>query len=183
MAKVARLFAVLAALSSFVQAAVAADAPELKVEHSIIIDAAPDEVWAVAGDFNGIPRWLPTIAESRMILGKSGQVGSIRELIRQNGTKVQERLLEYETGEQKVLTYTYVGGTVIATDYFATMIVSDAGGGKTKVVWKARFKRLAYWTDNPPEGQDDATPLNALNKVYPLGLESLKKVVEESQRN
>lgn len=178
MANVARLVVVLVALSGFMQVAAAADAPELKVEHSILIDATPDEVWAVAGDFNGIPRWLPTIAESRMTVGKSGQVGSIRELTRQNGTKVQEKLLEYETGDEKVLTYTYVGGAVIATDYFATMIVSDAGGGKSKVVWKARFKRLAYWTDEPPEGQDDATPLNALNKTYPMGLENLKKVVE-----
>ncbi|HEX7810796.1 MAG TPA: SRPBCC family protein, partial [Burkholderiales bacterium] len=132
------------------------------------------------GDFNGIHRWLPTIAASRIILGKNDRVGAIRELTRQNGTKVQEKLLEYETGDEKSLTYTYVGGTVIATDYFATMIVSDAGGGRAKVVWKARFKRLAYWTDEPPEGQDDATPLNALNKTYPLGLENLKKVVEES---
>jgi mxaD protein len=181
MANVARLLWLLAALSGFTQGALAADAPELKVEHSILIDATPEEVWAVAGDFNGIQRWLTTIAESRMILGKSGQVGAIRELTRQNGTKVQEKLLEYETGDEKILTYTYVGGTVIATDYFATMIVSDAGNGKSKVVWKARFKRLAYWTDNPPEGQDDATPLNALNKTYPLGLGNLKKVVEGEQ--
>jgi len=47
------------------------------------------------------------------------------------------------------------------------------------VVWKARFKRVAYWTDEPQAGQDDATPLNALNKTYPMGLENLKKVIEE----
>ena len=56
-----------------------------------------------------------------------------------------------------------------------------AGNGQTRVVWKSRFKRLAYWTDDPPEGQDDATPVNALNKVYPLGLQTLKKVVEEAR--
>jgi hypothetical protein len=48
-------------------------------------------------------------------------------------------------------------------------------------VWKARFKRVAYWTDEPPAGQDDATPLTALNKVYPMGLENLKKIIEENQ--
>jgi hypothetical protein len=175
------LLAVLAVLLGLAQVVAAADAPELKVEHSITIDATPDEVWAVAGDFNGIQRWLPTIAASRMILGKSDQVGAIRELTRQNGTKVEEKLLEYENGSEKTLTYTYVGGAVIATDYFATMIVSPAGEGKTKVVWKARFKRLAYWTDQPPEGQDDATPVNLLNKAYPFGLQTLKKVVEESK--
>ena len=180
MAGMTRMLSLLLALSGWnAQCVFAADAPELKVEHSIVIDATPEQVWEVAGDFNGIQRWLPTIAESRLILGKNRQVGAIRELTRVNGTKVQEKLLEYET-DPFSFTYTYVGGVVASTDYFATMTVSGAGNGKSKVTWKARFKRLAYWTDNPPEGQDDATPLNALNKVYPLGLETLKKVVEEA---
>ncbi len=166
----------------FGQQAMAADAPELKVEHSIVINAAPEQVWAVAGDFVGLNRWLSFIPESRLILGKNNQVGAIRELRRMNGTTVQEKLVEYET-DPMTLTYTYVGGAVASTDYFSTMTVSDAGGGKSRVVWKARFKRLAYWTDTPPEGQDDATPVNMLNKVYPLGLENLKKVVEESAGN
>lgn len=166
----------------FGRQAMAVDAPELKVEHSIIINATPEQVWAVAGDFVGLNRWLPVIPESRLILGKNNQVGAIRELTRLNGTKVQEKLLEYET-DPMTLTYTYIDGVVASTDYFATMVISDAGKGKTKVVWKARFKRLAYWTDQPPAGQDDATPLNGLNKTYPAGLENLKKVVEESVGN
>lgn len=178
MADLTKVLMVVAALFAWSVPAGAADAPELRVEHSIIIDAPPEAVWAVAGDFNGIPRWLPSIAHSRMVLGANNQVGSIRELTRQNGTRVQERLLEYETGEPKTLTYTYVGGEVIASDYFATMVVSDTGNGRTQVVWKARFKRLAYWTDDPPPGQDDAHTLNLLNKAYPLGLQTLKKVVE-----
>ncbi len=168
---------ILALLAAFAPAASAVDAPEMKVEHSILINAAPEQVWEVVADFNGLPRWLPTIVESRLILGTNRQVGAIRELTRANGTKVQEKLLEYETNPM-TFTYTYLDGQVGATDYFATMTATDAGGGKTKVVWKARFKRVAYWTDNPPPGQDDATPLNALNKVYPLGLQTLKKVVE-----
>jgi hypothetical protein len=159
------------------QQALAVDAPELGVEHSIVIDASPQRVWAVAGDFVGINRWLPVIPESRLILGRNNQVGAIRELTRFNGTKVEERLVDYD-GDAMTLTYTYMGGQVGASDYFATLTVADAGNGRTKVVWKARFKRVAYWTDNPPPGQDDATPVNALNKVYPAGLENLKKIVE-----
>jgi hypothetical protein len=155
----------------------AADAPELNVEHSILINARPEVVWEIASDFNGITRWLPTIAASRIIAGKNHTVGCIRELTRANGTKVEERLVEYDD-TLMTMTYTYVGGQVMATDYFSTLTVSEAGDGKSKVVWKARFKRLAYWTDEPPAGQDDATPLTALNKVYPLGLQALKKAAE-----
>lgn len=158
----------------------AAEAPELNIEHSIVINARPEVVWDVVSDFNGLPRWLSTITESRIILGKNREVGAIRELTRANGTKVQEKLIAYEPWNMS-LGYTYIGGQVGATDYFPTMTVSDAGNGKSKVVWKARFKRVAYWTDEPPAGQDDATPLNALNKVYPMGLENLKKIIEEQQ--
>lgn len=158
----------------------AAEAPEMTIEHSIVINAPPEAVWEVVSDFNGLPRWLSTITESRIVLGKNREVGAIRDLTRANGTKVQEKLIVYEPWNMTI-GYTYIGGQVAATDYFPLITVSDAGGGKSKVVWKARFKRVAYWTDDPPPGQDDATPLAALNKVYPMGLENLKKIVEEQQ--
>jgi mxaD protein len=166
---------VLLLLSPFV--ARAADAPELRVEHSIVIDAPPESVWAVAGDFVGLDHWYPLVASSKLILGKNRTVGCVRELTRGNGTKVEEKLVDYEDLAM-TLSYTYAGGQPLSSDYYATLTVLDAGNGKSRVVWKARFKRLAYWTDDPPPGQDDATPLNALNKAYPLGLENLKKVVE-----
>jgi len=159
----------------------AVEAPEMNIEHSIVINAPPEAVWDVVSDFNGLPRWLSTITESRISLGKNREVGAIRELTRANGTKVQEKLIAYEPWNMS-LGYTYIGGQVGATDYFPTMTVSDAGDGKSKVVWKARFKRVAYWTDEPPAGQDDATPLNGLNKVYAMGLENLKKIIEEGRQ-
>ena len=158
----------------------AAEAPEMTIEHSIVINAPPEAVWEVVSDFNGLPRWLSTITESRIVLGKNREVGAIRDLTRANGTKVQEKLIVYEPWNMTI-GYTYIGGQVAATDYFPLITVSDTGGGKSKVVWKARFKRVAYWTDDPPPGQDDATPLAALNKVYPMGLENLKKIIEEKQ--
>ena len=158
----------------------AAEAREMNIEHSIVINAPPEVVWEVVSDFNGLPRWLSTITESRIVLGKNREVGAIRALTRANGTKVQEKLIAYEPWNMSI-GYTYIGGQVGATDYFPTMTVSDAGGGKSKVVWKAHFKRVAYWTDEPPAGQDDETPLNMLNKVYAMGLESMKKLIEEGQ--
>jgi len=159
----------------------AAEAREMGIEHSIVINAPPEVVWEVVSDFNGLPRWLSTITESRIVLGKNREVGAIRALTRANGTKVEEKLIVYEPWDMTI-GYTYIGGQVGATDYFPTMTVSDAGGGKSKVVWKARFKRVAYWTDDPPAGQDDATPLNTLNKVYVMGLEGMKKLIEQGEQ-
>jgi carbon monoxide dehydrogenase subunit G len=172
------LLSLLIALSATPLTASAVDAPELRVEHSITIDAAPDRVWAVVSDFVGLDHWYPLIASSKLILGANKTVGCVRELTRLNGTKVEEKLVDYDNLEM-TLTYTYAGGQPMSSDYFATVTVSDAGDGKSNVVWKARFKRLAYWTEEPPPGQDDATPVNALNRAYPLGLQNLKKMVED----
>lgn len=154
-----------------------ADAKELHVEHHIVIDAPPEAVWEVAGDFVGLDKWYPPAQASKLVLGHNREVGAIRELTRGNGTKVEEKLIEYDPWNH-TLTYTYAEGQPMSSDYFATLTVKDAGNGKSLVEWKARFKRLAYWTDNPPPGQDDETVTKALNIGYPLGLKTLKQVVE-----
>jgi hypothetical protein len=46
------------------------------------------------------------------------------------------------------------------------------------VEWRGTFKRLAYWTDDPPAGQDDKTSLEFLNNAYKSGLANLKKILE-----
>ena len=39
----------------------------------------------------------------------------------------------------------------------------------------------SYWVDPPPEGQDDATLTEFYNRIYKIGLESLKRTVEGGQ--
>jgi len=158
-----------------------AQATEQRVEHSIVIDAPPEVVWAVVGDFAGLHKWYPPIPESRLVLGRNNEVGAIRELRRGNGTRVEEKLVDYDPYNRS-FTYTYAEGEVLSSDYFATVTVKEAPGGKSQVEWKARFKRLAYWTDNPPPGQDDETVRKALDTGYPLGLKSLKEIVERGSR-
>ena len=99
-------------LLSFLLAVLAApllavEVPEMNIEHSIVINAPPEAVWEVVGDFNGLPRWLSTITESRIILGKNREVGAIRELRRANGTKVQEKADCLRTLEQVAGVYLY----------------------------------------------------------------------------
>ena len=78
--------------------------------------------------------------------------------------------------------YTYVDGVVRAADYYSEVVVKDAGAGRSVVEWRGRFKRLAYWTDNPPAGQDDKAALDFLNGAFKSGLDNLKKTLEAPQR-
>ena len=167
-------------LAAVLPGAALADARELTTTQSIRIKASTEQVWAVAGDFAGLARWFPPAQSSRLVLRDRNEEGAIRELVRRNGTRVTERLVEYDPWNMR-LTYTYVDGMVAASDYFATVQVRDAGGGETEVVWSARFTRLNYWQDPPPAGQEDETLVKFFAGVYRTGLEYLRQVVEQGQ--
>ena len=156
-----------------------ADAQELSLQKSITIDAPVDVVWKLVGDFNGINKWHPLLRQSQIVLGENNRPGCVRELTRANGTKVNEKLLNRDAARMS-LEYTAVSGTMIATDYFSIISVraSDADAEKSVVEWQGRYKRKAYWTDEPPEGQDDKFSTEVLTRAYTVGLEALKAKIE-----
>jgi len=176
-----RLLSLLLVLGLGHAAGALADAQELSIFHTIAIKAPPDVVWAMAGDFAGIQRWSPGTESSRLVLRNRNETGAIRLLRRRsNGTQVTEKLLDYDPLNRR-MAYTYVDGAVGASDYYSVLSVKDAGDGTSIVEWRGKFKRLAYWTDNPPAGQDDQTALDFLNNAYKSGLASLKKILEAQQ--
>lgn len=155
-----------------------ADAAELSIFHTITIEAPADEVWALAGDFGGIQRWAPGTESSKLVLRGRNETGAIRQLRRRtDGTQVTEQLLDYDPPNRR-MAYTYVDGAVRAADYYSELAVKEAGPGRSVVEWRGRFRRLAYWTDAPPAGQDDEAALDFLNGAYKSGLANLKKVLE-----
>ena len=154
-----------------------AQAKEQAILETITIDAPADQVWAVAGDFAGLAKWYPLIESSKLILGRNGEVGCIRELTRLNGTKVEEKLIDFNPWDH-TLTYTYAGGQPLSSDYFATLTVKDAGDGRSLVEWKARFKGLDYTVDDPAR---DERLVKLLSGGYQKGLASLKQKVEAAR--
>jgi carbon monoxide dehydrogenase subunit G len=160
--------------------AIAAEANDLNASQTIQINAPPEAVWAVVGDFNGSPRWLPLVANSEIVVGKNNRVGAIRLITRRDGTKVTERLLDHDSQAMR-MAYTYIDGAVRASDYFPVLSVKDAGNGTSVVEWSAHFKRLEYSIDPPPPGQDDKTMTDFYNRLYKSGLENLKRVIESGQ--
>jgi uncharacterized protein YndB with AHSA1/START domain len=154
-----------------------ADAKELSTVQTIRIKASPEVVWPHVADFGGLAKWFPSAESTRLVLRSKPEEGAIRELNRRNGTRVFEKLVEFDPYNMRI-TYTYVDGAVAASDYFATMQVKDVGNGESEVVWSGRFTRLAYWQDPPPAGQEDETLVKFFSGVYKAGLGALKAKIE-----
>ena len=83
----------------------------------------------------------------------------------------------------KYIKYTYSGGLPLTSDYFSEILLEELNENNTKVIWKANFKRLHYWTKKPPIGQEDHVLINKLSNVYQVGLKQLKNYIEKNGKN
>jgi carbon monoxide dehydrogenase subunit G len=90
----------------------------------IELQASPDAVWALVGDFGGIGKWMPGI-ESCVVDGDD-------RILKLMGLEITERL-ERRDDEDRTLTYRIVGGAPVA-NHEATIAVRPAGQG-SNVTW------------------------------------------------
>ena len=147
-----------------------------KVTETIEINAPPEKVWAVVGNFQDMS-WHPAVEKTE---GEGGNaVGAKRKLTLKGGGAIAEELAKYEP-EKMSLMYriTDVDVKVLpVTNYASWLTVKPADGGKSIVEWRGAFYRGYPNNDPPPELNDEAA-VKAVTGVYKAGLEGLKKKIE-----
>ena len=160
-----------------------------EVDEKIVINAAPEKVWAMLKDFSAIDKWHPAVESVEM---KDDNVRVLTLKSEGNPTITEE--LEKVDEEKMSLIYKITDMSVIKTitfnskdtpyytlpvsTYKSWMFVKPVDGG-TEVRWRAKFYRS--FMDNPPvpEGQSDAEAVEAVKAVYTSGLENLKNIMEK----
>ena len=152
-----------------------------KYESSIHINASPDKVWAVVGDFAHPEQWLPQV-ESTTAQG-GNEKGATRELKLKGGGSLKEELVNYDAA-QFTLKYKLDDPTdpkvFPVNNYSSTLKVESDGSGGSKVEWKAAYYRW-FLNNNPPPGQNEEAANAAVSKIYQEGLANLKSVVESQK--
>ena len=149
-----------------------------KVSESVTIDAPPDAVWALVGDFPNAAEWLPMVESSS---GEGGvEPGATRTLELGGEARVIEELRKYDA-EKMSLSYripvaTHDVAVLPVNNYSSTISVAPEGGGST-VTWKGAFYRGYPNNDPPPELSDEAA-VEAVTALYRAGLDRLKEVAE-----
>ena len=135
---------------------------------SAIIPGAPEEIWEKVRDFNGLPRWLPLVSESRILDGRAAdQVGCTREFFLQNGDRITETLVSLSDYD---MTFSYTMGDtpMPLSNYFATMRLTPVTEtGDTFAEWSAEF-------DCAPENED-ALGTRIGEGVFETGLKALAR--------
>jgi hypothetical protein len=171
-----RFFGGAAALVSLtpVAALAAHGASPLKVVETGIVDAPPQNVWAVVSDFAHAD-WLPGVARVEATGGDVPDQAR-RRLIMTDGGVIEELLTKRDT-ERMMLGLHREGDDVKrlpATNYTALITLRPAEVGKTEVEWKARFYRGHPTNDPPPELNDDVAiaAVTALQRAYLAALKA-----------
>ena len=122
----------------------------------IDLNAAPDKVWELIGDFGGT--WHPLIADIKLIGGGIGQLRVIETI---DGKQIIERLDAIDNAA-RFYRYTSISG-IPASDYTARLEVKPNGVGSS-VQWGAQYL---------PKGQGDVVVRAIVSTLFKTGLESL----------
>jgi hypothetical protein len=172
----ARRLALVLALAMLGPALATAHGPtRQKVVEQVEINAPPEKVWAVIGNFQDMG-WHPVVAKTEGAGGN--EQGATRTLTLQSGGKIHEKLNKYDK-EGRSLSYeiTEVDVMVLPVTNYSSTLAVKGEGGKSTVEWRGAFYRGFMNNDPPPELSDEAAT-KAITGVYRGGLDALKKKLE-----
>ena len=112
----------------------------IKVYTSSVIDAPADAVWAQVRDFNGLPRWTPFVAESRIEENQpADRIGCVRNFRLRDGGVIRERLLTLSDYDYQC-SYSILESPMGVENYVATLKLTPVtDGGRTFAEWWAEF--------------------------------------------
>ena len=125
------------------------------------INMSPDQLWEFIGKFDALPEWHPAVSASKREDG-----GRIRRLSLFGGGEIAERLEQIDD-DDRLYRYSIISSPLPLANYTATLRVKDDGGGKSIVEWSSEFA---------PSGVTDGDTSSAIEDVYRMGFENLRKM-------
>lgn len=136
----------------------------LSVTKQATLEVPPSTAWALLGDFNGLNRWHPAIANSELTSGNGQNKNSKRILTLGDGALIKETLLDYNNSYMSY-TYKITESPLPISDYRASIKVAKNAKGTSTITWKSTFNAA---------GVEDAKALEIITGAYEAGLNSLE---------
>lgn len=148
-------------------------AANLAVKETASVAASPDKVWAVLGNFSGLPGWHPAVAATDIVKGVDNRQGAVRSITTKDGARIVEELLAYNASKHN-MTYRINASPLPVTDYVSTLAVAPSGKGSI-ITWKSQFKR-----DPAAKEVDDAKAKDIVAGMYKSGFDGLRAALGET---
>jgi uncharacterized protein YndB with AHSA1/START domain len=129
------------------------------VKQEIHIDAAPAEVWRVAGDPGRIADWSPAIASSSV----EGDRRSCT--LADGGAQIEETILDH-SDEERHYRYEVLDGPLPVSSYVSSFEVTEHGL-QTQVTWAAEFE--------PADPAQEEELVRTFEEIYGDGLAASRR--------
>jgi Polyketide cyclase / dehydrase and lipid transport len=141
----------------------------IKVYTSTVINGSADAVWAVVRDFNGLAKWTPFVADSRIEGGlPADKVGCIRNFRLKDGGLIREQLLTLSDYDYQC-TYSILESPMGVENYVATLKLTPVTDGNTTFAeWWAEF--------DPPMGKEKELADGIGQGVFQAAFNQLKSM-------
>jgi mxaD protein len=147
-----------------------------RITETVDVQASPDTVWKLVGDFAGFAAWNPQVL--KVGTAQHDEADSTRHVTLKNGAELVDSMDFYDAAN---MTYGY---RLMNEDvqkfpvsfYSATITVRPAGKG-SQVEWVGNFYR-ADTQNEPPPGQDDEAAEKVMQDFLRSGLDGLKAKFE-----
>jgi hypothetical protein len=142
----------------------------IRVYTSSVIDAPADVVWGIVRDFNGLPRWTPFVADSRIEQNlPADRIGCIRNFRLRDGGVIREQLLALSDYDFQCV-YSILESPMGVTDYVATLKLTPVtDGNRTFAEWTAEFEA--------PAGREQALADQVGQGVFQAAFTHLKQQI------
>jgi hypothetical protein len=133
-----------------------------------VIDATADDVWSRIRDFNALPIWHPSIADSRIENNQpSDRIGCVRYFHLRDGGLIRERLLALSDYDF-TCSYSILESPMGVENYVATLKLTPVtDGGRCFAEWSAEF-------DCPASREAELSQMIGQG-VFQVGFDALKR--------
>ncbi len=112
----------------------------IRVYVSTVFDVPAATVWQSVRDFNGLPNWVPAVAESRIENNlPPDRIGCIRNFRLRDGGLIREQLLALSDFDY-ACTYSILESPMGVANYVATLKLTPVtDGNRSFAEWSAEF--------------------------------------------
>ncbi len=145
-----------------------------KLELSVEVNAPPEKVWAVIGNFHDLS-WVPAVAKVEGTGGNDPDTAKRTVTLKSGGVWKDEELSDYDAAKFTYGTFLpHVDVKVLpVADFSAHIQVTAEPGGKSKVEWRTAFYR-GYPNNDPPPDLNEAAAKKAVTDLVQPALDGLK---------
>ena len=140
------------------------------VKKTITVNASKDKVWRKISNIVGLPTWVADVKKTVYLSKKKRDVGAIRLITFDDGSKIEEHVVAWKNGEY--FTYVATEGLPLRA-YVATISIKSKSKKLVELSWQS------YLNSKKMSEKQFLDFLAFMGSFYETSLENLKKILEK----